>query len=357
MTATETTPPPPRRTARRILVAALAVVAIVVAADALLYRWATAQLEKAFTDWAAARTAQGWTVAATPPRRSGWPLAARIAVNDVAIFARHQDLPGGLSWTTERLTLRVTLLHPRTLVVSVAGAQHLRAAPFLDIPFTADRFEAVIPLQPGVPAHIADLNIAQLRAGIGSSGLTLAHLRVHGDMKPAALQGEPALALSADAAEMVLPARPWALGPRIGSAALDLTITGPMPHTEAPLARATAWRDGGGTLELRRVAFDWGPMRLDGSATLALDERLQPMGAATARIAGYVATLDALATAHMIGPQAATAAKAVLGLMAHPTPNGGPSEVEVPLTLKNGALAVGRIPLGHLPELSWPDAP
>jgi hypothetical protein len=103
--------------------------------------------------------------------------------------------------------------------------------------------------------------------------------------------------------------------------------------------------------------FDWGPLNLDGSATVALDEHMQPMGAGTARIAGYAATLDALVATHVINARAALAAKAVLGLMARTPADGGAPVVEVPLTLQDGALSVGRIPLGRMPELSWPDTP
>ena len=130
-----------------------------------------------------------------------------------------------------------------------------------------------------------------------------------------------------------------------------------MPRTPTLVARATGWRDGGGTFEVQHAALQWGPLDLTGSATLALDDHLQPMGAATAKVRGYVATLDALAGARLIPPQAAMAAKAVLGLMAHTPQDGGPPEVEVPLTLQNRQLSVGRIPLAHLPEFSWPDAP
>jgi len=357
MSAAHAAPPPRRRAVRRILALALAVAAALVAGDVLLWRWAEGQLEAAFADWASARRAQGWTVVAAPPVRSGWPLAAQITMTDLTVSASQPGLPGDLGWSAARLGLRVALLHPRTLVIAAAGTQHLRIGFLADLPFTADRFVAAIPLQPGVPAPGGDLEVAQLRAGIGNAGLTLARARLHAEWKPAAPQGEAVLALSADVADLVLPGGAWALGPRIGSAALDLMLTGPLPPAETPLARATAWRDGGGTLELQRAALDWGPLDLNGSATLALDQHMQPMGAATARITGYAATLDALAAARVIGARAAMTAKAVLDLMAHAPADGGAPDVEVPLTLQNGALSVGRIPLARMPELSWPDAP
>ena len=358
MTGGDEAPPPrARRNHRRLVAGLLALVMALLAADALLWRWADGQLELAFAAWASGARAHGWTVSAAPPLRSGWPLAAEITLADPTVSAGRPGLPGEASWTAAAVSLRITLRHPHTLIVALVGAQRVRVSGIADVPFTANRFLTRILLEPGVPAHAGDLEIAQLRAGVGTGGLTLAHARAHADWKPAAQQGEAVLTLTADAADLVLPAGDWPLGPRIGSAGLNLTLMGPLPPAGAPLPRATAWRDGGGTLELQRIALEWGPLNLTGSATLALDEHMQPMGAATARIAGYAATLDALAATHMIGAGAARTAKAVLGLMAQTPGNGGPAEVDVPFTLQDGTLSVGRIPLIRMPELSWPDAP
>ena len=57
--------------------------------------------------------------------------------------------------------------------------------------------------------------------------------------------------------------------------------------------------------------------------------------------------------AHAVAPQTAFAGKALLGLMAQPQPDGS-SVVEVPLTLKDRTLLLGRLPLARLPELVWP---
>jgi hypothetical protein len=62
--------------------------------------------------------------------------------------------------------------------------------------------------------------------------------------------------------------------------------------------------------------------------------------------------LDALAEARLIAPRAATAAKAVLALLQRPQPDGKPA-VQLPLTLQDRTLALGRIPLARLPELIW----
>jgi hypothetical protein len=349
-----------RRRWRWFVFAPLLVLAVLLGADVLLWRWAMQALQADFAGWSAGMRADGYTVTPGPLSAGGYPLAAELRISDLAISGPLGDLPVNVTWSAPTTMLRITLLHPRTLVITALGDQHLRLPAGVDLPFTAATERLTIPLLPGAPSNAATLEVAQLRATGPLTGLAIAQLRAHTKLRPAALQGEPAFSLTADATGITLPQPPnltWPLGPNISLVSLDAALTGPMPRTPSLAARATGWRDGGGTLEVQHATLQWGPLDLTGSATLALDDHLQPMGAATARIHGYVATLDALASARIIPPPAAMAAKAVLGLMAHTPQDGGPPEVEVPLTLQNRALSVGRIPLAHLPEFSWPDAP
>ena len=99
---------------------------------------------------------------------------------------------------------------------------------------------------------------------------------------------------------------------------------------------------------------DWSSTRLEATATLALDEELQPMGAGTSKIVGYGPALDALATNAVITRSAAKAAKAVLTLLAHTQTDDKSDEVEVPLALQFRTLSVRQVPLIRLPEFDWP---
>jgi len=71
-------------------------------------------------------------------------------------------------------------------------------------------------------------------------------------------------------------------------------------------------------------------------------------------VAGYAPTLDVLATHGVISNSAAVAAKAMLSLIAATPADGGPAEVEVPLSLQQGTLSMHQIPLVRLPKLDWP---
>ena len=342
------------RRGRRAGVWLAAAVLAVLAALALSWWWAEQRLEGGLEDWAAARRADGWTVRSSPPIRAGWPLAARLVLKDVDIEGGQADLPGGFAWRADQVTLSVSPRHPRLLVVTAEGPQRLRVGALPEIPYTAGESYAETPLGPDLPADATDITAREVRADVGGS-LTIGLLRAHADLRPAARPGEPALALSASSEAIGLPPGVrWALGGRISSVIADAVLSGPLPPVAGLARRAAAWRDGGGTASITRLALGWGPLGLTGGATLRLDARLQPTGTGSARIVGYAATLDALSTAGAIGANAALAMKALAGLIAVTPEGGGPAEIEVPLSLQDRVVSVRQIPLARIPEVSWP---
>ena len=320
-----------------------------------LWFWAMAVLHDGIRAILTSPAAPGWSVAAGLPTRNGWPQRVALQVPDLAVTFASPDLPGGLAWSADALAVSVSLLRPFTLVLDIIGRQTWRVGAAPAIPVVAQQMRAEVPLHPGVPVRAVTVEVAGLRAELPEGGFALARLDLHGVLKPAAPQGEAAVALSMTVDSVGLPpGGAWPLGPRIDRIAVDASLGGPLPRGPHLLERAEAWRDGGGVLEVRRLDLHWGALRLAGSATVALDGQLQPMGAATARVVGHAETLDALVSARLLAARGAQAAKAVLALMAQPAADGGAPMVEVPFSLQNRTLALGRIPLVRVPELVWP---
>jgi hypothetical protein len=348
-------PPRPRPTAHRLLIGILAALAVLAATHTGLWWFATGQLEDALTVWQAQSSAAGWTIFVGKPVRTGWPLAAAIVVPDLTLAGGEADIPGGLSWRAAQTELAVALLRPRELRIRVTGQQHLRLSGLAEFAFSAEQFEATVPLDPGAPAQSADLAASGLHAAVAGGSLDIATLALHADSRAAAARGEEALAVTGSAEAIGLPALPsaWPLGPRIASVSFDAALTGPPPGLADLATRAAAWRDGGGTLALHRLALGWGPLGLSASAAMTLDAHLQPQGTATVRLIGYDATLDALAASGMLAPRAALTVKSILALLARPPEGGGAPQVVLPLTLRDRTLAAGQFPLLRLPELGW----
>ena len=82
------------------------------------------------------------------------------------------------------------------------------------------------------------------------------------------------------------------------------------------------------------------------------------MGAANARIQGWSEAADALARAGVLQARTVGVVKAMLSLMAHAPEPGAPAgstgAIEIPLTVQDSMLSVGRIPLTRLPPVTWP---
>jgi hypothetical protein len=213
------------------------------------------------------------------------------------------------------------------------------------------------PSQLGPSSLAVRANGLRLEAATGAWHVTIGLLNAQAEFPAAATTGQsqPAARFSLSSEAIALPAGiKWPLGTNISSLSADGTLNGRLPDARDITQWAEAWRDGGGSLEITHLAMGWGPLGLTSSATLALDEQLQPMGSGNGRIVGYAETLDRLAAAGVLTKSAATAAKAILSLMAGTSDADEPSSVDVPLTLQYRTLSMRQVPLVRLPEVDWP---
>ncbi len=314
------------------------------------------QLADGYVQWVAQARAAGWTVQAGPVAGGGWPFDASLTIPDFALAGGNATIPGGIDWHSAQVALRIRLTDPLRVEVDAQGRQTIRVGASPAIPVAAERLHATLPLGTnGVPQAVdilanhmtADVVPARGEQGRMSIGLLQAHTDLVG--------GPSGIGITLSAEAIDLPATmKWPLGSRLSSLALEGTISGTLGEGATQSASAAAWRDSGGSLEIQRFAVGWGPLGVSATATLALDDQLQPMGAGTAKLIGYDAALDALAANGSLSRSAVTAAKAVLSLLA-PTPGDGePAAVDVPLTLQYRTLSMRQVPLLRLPELDWP---
>jgi hypothetical protein len=240
--------------------------------------------------------------------------------------------------------------------IEVLGEQRLRVGTMPEARLIGSRLLAVYSLGIGDESGAVEILADQAKLVSGAGEVSSAdRLRVHVELPSAVRSGGRTrnFAVSSESVVLPDPVR-WPLGNTIARLEFDGTMEGPIPPQQPPGAWATAWRDGGGSLQLHNLILNWGPLRMTASATLALDDQLQPMGAGTSHVTGYAATLDALASNGALSRSAATAAKAVLSLLAGTPGDGEPDDVEVPLTLQYRTLSMRQVPLLRLPELDWP---
>ena len=339
---------------RKTWILAVGLLAILPIADTIVWHVAVGRLESGFDTWAAGTKASSWSVTRGKAVPGGWPWAAILHIKHVTITGGESLIPGGGTWYAPGLVLRIPLFRPRSMDIEVLGVQRLRIGTMPEATLTGSRLIAVSSL--GTGDESGDVEIladqAKLVSGAGEVS-SVDRLRVHVESPSAVGLGARNFAVSSESVALPDPVR-WPLGNTIARLDFEGTMEGPIPPPQPPGAWATAWRDGGGSLQLQNLILNWGPLSMTASATLALDDQLQPMGAGMSHVTGYAATLDALASNGALSRSAATAAKAVLSLLAGTPGDGEPDDVDVPLTLQYRTLSMRQVPLLRLPEIDWP---
>ena len=244
-----------------------------------IWRAMAARMEQGVAVWTAERRVLGWGVQHAPAVRGGWPLSVRLRLPGFELVGGPRTTPSSLHWRAEALELRVAMLDWDTLLVSPRGLQRLEVDG-QEFPFAADRMELSLPLEGGRTPREGALEVERLRLNSPLGPFELRRGSLSARSRLSATEAEPALSVELDLRELALPAAgPGALGAQVRQAAIEASLSGPLPPVRHLTQRAETWRDAGGTLELRRIELQWGPVTASLSATGTLDDALQPMGA------------------------------------------------------------------------------
>jgi hypothetical protein len=341
--------PAPRRRLQRWLNVTGGAVLLLLAAHAGLWWWAGNQAEQRLDRWAAARRAEGWEIAHAAAQRAGWPLRLDLTLPQLRMVMPLAGLPGGLAWQTEQLRIRL-FLTPwnaawREADAEPLGAQRVQVAG-QSLPLRAEQLRASIPVRPRKPDAPVRLMLRQLRIGEGAEALLVAQ-------GAGRLEGR---ILNLELRDLTLPGE-VPLGPVMASLTVQAALIGPAPDLGAagppPAARAAAWRDGGGELDLRSLFVQWGGLSAGVTGRISLDAALQPQGEGRLLLVNPGRGADALADAGFLAPRTALLARGLLPLLARPDPSGGPPRLDVPVQLRDRTLLAAGLTLLRLPVLSW----
>ncbi|GAB2175346.1 DUF2125 domain-containing protein [Dongia sp. agr-C8] len=331
-----------------------AIAAVVVLAGGYTAYWfiVAGQLEKGIDDWVDFQRQRGVTVAFERTPVGGFPLAFRTTFSNPHIAGaiagqsfdwRGPDVMGSISPID---------LH----AMSFAGSGHHS----LDLgagPATVDAQDLTLRLSLDGFGQVAALaaKFADLKVALPDGRIVTA---ASGDVSldagpPPKSDSDPLLQFGFNAKELKLPDDVVLLtADPLGEARLDGTVKGPIPP--APLREAlAAWRDAGGTVEVTDFAAAQATLSVSGSATVALDENLQPIVAASLKARGLSETLDLLASQRRIYPEDALKMKLFVKGAERDTKNGY-KEVATGLTIQGGYLAWGPFKLAKLPPIQWP---
>ena len=350
---------------RRVGVAVLLLV-LLLAADTLAWLQMQQLLDRRLRLLVQDAARSGWVLRAAGERRGGWPLTARLTLEAARAHGAAALFPGGVSWSGERVSATLPLLHPRRVTFSAAGIQTLSAGGARTLGDSLRFWSVASGLH--LPAGTRD-GIGQLSFEATGLRLALPGAGPDGVVAVAGLQGRlrwtpQALALTLALRGIALPpGTAIPIGSVVPAAALELSLIGPAGGGGDLAARLRDWRAGGGRLLLRQATIDWKDAGIEAAGHVVLDGNLQPDGGFTVQVTGADAMLDRLAQSGRLDPSAVAAARAVLGLISAARdeprgrstgqPSAGPLRrpLQLPLTLHGGLLSLGQIPLLRIPDL------
>jgi hypothetical protein len=316
---------------------------LAVLADTVAWWWAAGRIEAEAAAWQVARRAEGYSVTTGTPSRAGWPLRAELLLPGVTFGTGEPGSATAVTWRADQLRLVYAPWHPWQVAAVLDGPQSLQLGQAPPVTVLAAHFDVLIPLDAAGQAAGVVAEAHGLTLPVGGSSLAAETVWLR--LQPMDAQ------LSAQS--VTLPAKTLPFGGSIASLNLRARSTVPMPPGKDPAAVLAAWHDAGGKLVVDDVALKWGPLDAAGTATLGLDDALQPAGNGTLRLTGYAEVIEALVRSGAISRSQARVAGTLLGLMSRTEP-GQPPSVELPLVLRDRLLSTGAMPLLKLPPVALP---
>ncbi|MCA0201198.1 MAG: DUF2125 domain-containing protein [Proteobacteria bacterium] len=305
--------------------------------------WLRARVDAFVADLAG----KGYAIEHSEPLFVGFPAAVGLKLADLSVMA--PSAQGGWHWQGTPVVVRLHIGAPNTPVIDLGGVQRitgLLSAPHEGLSFNVDEGFATLTFGQGQALENIVVKMTGATVAGAASSETLLTVR-DSVLDVSVARGHIAWRMNDIDVPQTIPP----LGQTIHSVQIAADVVGPAPA--GPLREAlTTWRDAGGAIEVRAFALDWPPASAAGTATLALDEALQPMGAATIKFQGFFDIVAALQAKGYVHDREVSMAKIVLGMLARPSASGEP-ELSLPITVQNRKLSAGPVALMDMPEVRW----
>ncbi|KJV10895.1 hypothetical protein VZ95_01940 [Elstera litoralis] len=344
---------------RRPGVIALAILLLLAGALTLVWLVAKARLLETLASEAAALRGQGWEVAFTVGDTDGFPLAVQTELTGVSL---HRPGPrGDISWKTDRLAMAWSLLRPSATLIRLPTESEVRLTSGekrLAGQLSLREGELVLigPRAGGRLVLTADEPTLLLTAPYPA---TLRAERLSIDLKDLATRGRDHLVATIQGGialeRFTAPQLSLLLAEPL-TASVGLTVMGDTPAAFTAPA-FSEWRDGGGTVELRRLMLALGGFALEGEGTLTLDRLMRPLAAGTAKVRGFVEGIDRLIAVGLVTERDGRLARLLLSAVASTDAQTGQPTLSVPITVQDGWLLLGPSRLVPVAPLPLPELP
>ena len=311
---------------------------------------ATAQ-QTALENWLAERRAEGWAAEADIGV-SGFPNRFDMTATGLSLA----DPAAGWAWSAPAFKTFMLAYAPNKVIAEWPGT-HRISVPGETVEAHAEELRASADFAPdsslALRRGILKARELELTSGLGwSAGMEDGQLSIRDSQE---VRGRPNAYDGVLEIKALRPPEAWRalLGPKL---AADLPATMETLRLDAtavlrrPLDRA-AVEEGDlrpETVVLRDSRLRWGPLGLDFSGRLEVDEAGVPAGAIDVRAEDWRRLLEAAVAAGAVPADLAGALEAGLSLMSNLTSDG--KGLEAPLRFSGGRMFLGPIPLGDAPR-------
>lgn len=342
---------------RRILVIFTGTIVLLAAGYAAAWYYVSDMIQSRLEGWLIDQRRHGVFASYESFERSGFPTSIRMLASQPTV-----EGPDGFHWEGEGMEVHANRWWRRDVDVRLLGQHTVTTeTPFPVMVTTGEGdgsfhvgWDGRIPAAsmvlsdvlidasaaPGPYGRIGDISIANLamlveHADLTSDGLT----DLHGHFEASSIQMDEPLLEGLEA-----------LIERAGAA---ITVTGPIPR-EITGASVGEWRDQGGNVRVERLHTTWGDLSLEASGDLTLDAMMQPRGRIDVSARGLQTLVDALEEDGRLSGRQSTLIRAGLQLLGGEPDEEGRRAVEAPLTIREGSVSLGPVPIAELPHIEWP---
>ena len=316
------------------------------------------QFRQSLDTWMEARRAEGYRVSHAGYRLGGYPLVFRMNYKEPSIAPPGDPPPW--TWRGETASAEARPWSPWRMALHLPGAHQLDIVSADGVAaYQGDAGELTVefPVAGGWPPEgslsVRDLD---LKSGSGRIAVVRAVLYMERLSGGTAGPNTATAALRLKSEGVTAPGgASLPLGAGIAHLTLEASVLGAIPEGPWPQALAP-WRDGGGTLEIKRLDAVYGPLILKAGGTMAVDADTQPIGAFTAKVQGFFEAIEDMRKGGFVSGRDAVTATVVLGALARKTEGGGPSTLNLAITIQDRKIYAGPVALADLPAIPWGDA-
>lgn len=339
---TSTTPLPRANPGKRRVFMAAGSLLILGLLTTAYWHWAAGQILTGLENWRQQQLARGFIVNFGELDLTGYPFSL-----DLSLSAPEVSAPDGRYWQGPAMKGNAALWDPFTINADVSGKHRFGG-------FDHGGELTGLAQQASLQAHLSldgTLNHAVTSVADIEFFYQEAHLlrigtldAVVGPLRPAQGNQLQELDFDGSASRILLPENGnTPFGNLVESLSLKATLRGPLPAKNVRQA-LPIWRDAGGEAIVHSANIAWGPLNLHAKGGARLDADLRPEGQFGTRISGLSEVLNRLVERGEIkAAQARLLGFALLSL------GGGDSRnIALPISMKNGVLSAGPVPIGSL---------